>query len=178
MLREAMKVRYQLAISLDGLIAPEDGSIDWLDPYGAVGMEIMRAFMKEVGGVIMGRATYDQAAAMGGGMYGSMPALIMTSRPLLDAKAGIVVAGGAPRPALEKLRGKVKKGDLWLIGGGETAGRFLDADLIDMIELTMVPVALAAGRPLFAGAAAPKTFKLISSTHGKLGTVTSIYARP
>jgi len=171
------RVRYQLAVSIDGFIAPEDGSIDWLNPYGAVGMEVMGAFMKEIGGAVMGRATYDQAAAMGDGMYGDMPTLVMTSRPISNVQQNVIVEGGAPAAALEKLKSRMKKGDIWLMGGGATAAHFLGAGLIDMIELTTVPVVLGRGRPLFGGGAPPRTFRLRSSAAGKLGTVSTVYER-
>lgn len=157
----AMLVRYQLAISGDGFIAPNDGNFEWLYPYGAVAMAHFGKFMKEIGGVIMGRATYDQQAAMGGAeMFGDMPTLVMTSRPRPGkARASLLAEKGAAKPALDKLKALVKRGDIWLMGGGETAAKFLDAGLIDRLELTTVPVALAAGRPLFEGAAGAHALK-------------------
>ncbi len=54
-------VRYHVAVSLDGFIAPPDGAADWLEPYGKVAMGFIGPWMKQIGGIIVGRKTYDQA---------------------------------------------------------------------------------------------------------------------
>lgn len=59
-------VRYHVAVSIDGFIAPTDGSADWLNPYGKVAMDFMATWMKQIGGVVSGRATYDQAVTWAG----------------------------------------------------------------------------------------------------------------
>ena len=76
-------VRYHVAVSLDGFIAPADGSTEWLEPYGKVAMGFISPWMKQIGGIIVGRVTYDQAIGRGGWMWGKTPALVMTSRPIL-----------------------------------------------------------------------------------------------
>lgn len=60
------RVRYRSAVSIDGFIAPEDGSLDWLEPCNADGANEMRACMKEIGGAIIGRTTFDHGVALGG----------------------------------------------------------------------------------------------------------------
>ena len=75
-------VRYHVAVSLDGFIAPPDGSAAWLEPYGKVAMGFIGPWMQQIGGIVVGRATYDQAIGMGGWMWGKTPALVMTSRPV------------------------------------------------------------------------------------------------
>lgn len=173
------RVRYQSAVSIDGYIAPEDGSIEWLEPFNDVGADFMNEFMNEIGGTIVGRTTFDQAMAMGGAkMFGSQPTLVMTSRPPDDALPdNFILASGDPAAALARLKAKMKQGDIWLMGGGRTAALFLEAGLIDLLELTTVPVLLGSGRPLFSGRTPPRTFSLASSVAGKLGTVSSVYKR-
>ncbi|MEZ6031136.1 MAG: hypothetical protein R3C46_15505 [Hyphomonadaceae bacterium] len=63
-------VRYHVAVSMDGFIAPPDGGHEWLAPYGKVAMGFIGPWMKQIGGIIVGRATYDQAIGMGGWMWG------------------------------------------------------------------------------------------------------------
>lgn len=165
-------VRYQVAVSIDGFIAPKDGSADWLNPYGKIAGEFMATWMKQIGGVISGRATYDQA----GGMWGKTPALLMTSRPLAKAPKSVIVAtdeaGG-----LEQLKARVTEGDIWLFGGGVTAGRFLKAGLIDLVEAAVVPVALGEGRPLFGAGPVQLTFEHAGSLPLGLGCVLNTYRK-
>lgn len=173
------RVRYQSAVSIDGFIAPEDGSLDWLEPYNADGADDMRAFMKEIGGAIIGRTTFVQGLAMGGvAIFGKTPTLIMSSRPVERAlPETMMIASGEPDAALAKLRAAMKSGDIWLMGGGATAARYLDAGLIDTIELKTVPVALGKGRSLFSGASSRREFVCTSVRLGKLGTLSSVYER-
>ena len=58
-------VRYHVAVSLDGFIAPPDGGAEWLEPYGKVAMGFIGPWMKQIGGIVVGRATYDQSVGMG-----------------------------------------------------------------------------------------------------------------
>jgi dihydrofolate reductase len=171
-------VRYQVAVSIDGFIAPKDGSADWLNPYGNVAGDFMATWMKQIGGVISGRATYDQA---GGSMWGRTPALLMTSRPPAKAsKSAIVATDEAEGLAQLKERISPKSGtggDIWLFGGGVTAGRFLKAGLIDLVELGVVPVVLGEGRPLFGAGPVQITLELVSSQPFALGCVLNTYRK-
>jgi dihydrofolate reductase len=175
-------VRYQLAVSLDGFIAPQDGSADWLNPYGKVAGDFVGPWMKQIGGIILGRATYDQAAATRGWMWGKTPALLMSSRPLEKKPSASVevsddMAGGLKRLRERMSGAKADAGDIWLFGGGLTAGQFLGAGLIDMVELTIVPVALGAGRRLFDGVTLQETFDLATVQKQDLGCVSLTYRR-
>lgn len=168
-------VRYHVAVSIDGFIAPKGGSPDWLNPYGKVAMDFMASWMKQIGGVITGRATYDQSLGMGGG-WGKTPAIVMTSRPLAKASKTVATATDEAQ-GLARLKARMTEGDIWLFGGGVTAGRFLKAGLIDLIEVAVVPVALGEGRPLFAGGPAQITFEHTGSQPLGSGCVLYRYRR-
>lgn len=170
-------VRYQVAISMDGFIAPNDGGADWLNPYGKIAMDFIGPWMKQIGGIIVGRTTYDQTTGMGGGMWKDMPELVMTSRPLPKKRSASVVSASDPAEGLKSLRARMPKGDIWLFGGGVTAGQFLREDLIDLVELAVVPVVLGEGRPLFSGVAPQHTFEHASSQPIGLGCVVNTYKR-
>jgi dihydrofolate reductase len=116
-------VRYHVAVSIDGFIAPRDGSTDWLDPYGEIAMGFIGPWMKRIGGIIVGRETYHQSTATGGWMWGETPALVMASRPL----PATVEASDDPMEGLRRLRSRMPEGNIWLFGGGVTAGAFLKA---------------------------------------------------
>ncbi|MBR9999265.1 MAG: dihydrofolate reductase [Cyclobacteriaceae bacterium] len=58
---------------------------------------------------------------------------------------------------------KLKKGlgkDIWLVGGGQINGLFLDADLIDEMIVSIVPAVLGAGIPLFSHSTGSKRFRI------------------
>ena len=174
-------VRYHVAVSLDGFIAPIDGSTEWLEPYGKVAMGFIGPWMKQIGGIIVGRATYDQAISMGGWMWGRTPALVMTSRPILAGPQTIEAHSGDPVQGLARLRARMSEQDLdtdiWLFGGGVTAGLFLKHALIDLIEVAVVPVVLGQGRPLFADGEAHITFDHAGSQPIGMGCTVNSYRR-
>jgi len=171
------RVRYQLAVSLDGLIGPRDGSHHWLDPYGSVAMAALGPYLKEIGGLVMGRVTYEQMRGFGPGPFDDIPTVVLTSNPGLEVGTAAQVCTGGPQAASDAIEAATDNRDIWLFGGGITASRFLDEGLIDLIELTVVPVVLGAGLPLFPGVREPITFELVSSRVGELGTISTVYAK-
>ena len=151
-------VRYQVAVSLDGFIAPQDGSIDWLE--GSEGGSEFLAFIETIGGIVTGRASFEHALSLGPWDW-TQPTVVMTSRPFeKPLPEGVIACSGAPAQALALLKPRMKDGDVWLFGGGKTAARFLEADLIDRIELAAIPTALGSGTALFDGASHARRFKL------------------
>jgi dihydrofolate reductase len=165
-------LRYQVAASLDGFIAPLDGSADWLSGYGAGDYH---RFIATIGGIIMGRRGYETELTMGDWAYDQLPVMVMSRGEIEKLPPGVAL-GRDPAGALAALRARVAGGDIWLYGGGTIAGVFLDAGLIDRVEITTVPVVLGAGRSLFAGASHAHT--LILRESGALGSaVTSIYTK-
>jgi len=114
-------------------------------------------------------------------MWGKTPALVMTSRPIEQGPQTVHAHAGDPAEGLAKLRQRMSEQDLetdiWLFGGGVTAGLFLKHNLIDLVELAVVPVALGEGRPLFSGVATQLTFEHASSQPIGMGCMVSSYRR-
>ncbi|WP_028647473.1 dihydrofolate reductase family protein [Nocardiopsis sp. CNT312] len=146
---------YYTATTLDGFIAAPDDSLDWLlrqegEPDGAFGFE---AFMARVGAAVMGSTTYEWILSHGVGTdepwpY-SVPTWVMSSRDLPGVEgADVRFASGDVRPVHAAMRGAAGDRDLWLVGGGELAGRFADAGLLDEVVVSVAPVTLGSGRPL------------------------------
>ncbi|HWA31700.1 MAG TPA: dihydrofolate reductase family protein [Rhizomicrobium sp.] len=169
-------VRYQVAVSIDGFIGPEDGSVGWLE--GTAGGDEFFAFLKTIGGIVMGRASFELSLSFGPWDW-TQPSIVMTSRPFADPlPAGVEAFNGDPAAALERLRPKMKGGDIWLFGGGVTAGQFLDAGLIDRLELAVIPVALGKGMPLFGNVKGGlHKFRPVKATPSDGGLVMLEYAR-
>lgn len=145
---------YYLAVSLDGFIAGPAGELDWLMQFPADGADY-DGFFAGVGSLVMGRATYDFVRANGEWTYGDRPAAVVTHRPL-DAPPGAAFAvAGTPAEILAELAARGAPGPVWIVGGADIAGQFLDAGLIDEIDLQYTPVAIGAGIPVFAGRTLP-----------------------
>jgi dihydrofolate reductase len=174
-------VRYHVAVSLDGFIAPPDGGAEWLEPYGKVAVGFIGPWMKQIGGIVVGRATYDQSIGMGGWMWGKTPTLVMTSRPVEQGPQTVHTHAGDPAEGLASLRTRMAAQDLdtdiWLFGGGVTAGMFLKHNLIDLVELAVVPVALGRGRALFAGVETRLTLEHAASQPIGMGVTMNSYRR-
>lgn len=139
------RLRYQVAVSLDGFIAGPGGEYDWIvmDPSIDFG-----ALFKQFDTLVMGRKTYEPLIAQGG--HGAMPGveIIVFSRTLPAAThKGVRIVADDPRAVVTAL--KAKKGrDIWLFGGGQLFRTLLDAGLVDSVELAIMPVLLGHGIPL------------------------------
>jgi dihydrofolate reductase len=147
-----MRTSVFIATSLDGFIARADGSIDWLpapDPdsdedYG------YRAFINTVDTLVMGRHTYETALGFDHWPYPDTPVVVLSHR-LLNIPGAITGSveqmEGSPAAIIRRL---AERGAEHLcIDGGRTIQRFLAAGCIDRITLTIVPVLLGDGIPLF-----------------------------
>lgn len=139
------RLRYHVAVSLDGFIAGPNGEFDWIvmDPsFDFAGL------YKEFDTAVMGRKTYDVMTAQGG--HGDMPGLEVVvfsrSRPAA-AYPGVRILNDDPRKVVASLKAK-RGGDIWLFGGGELFRALLDAGLVDTVEVAVIPVLLGAGIPL------------------------------
>jgi dihydrofolate reductase len=147
------RLRYHVATSLDGFIAGPNGEYDWIMSDPSIDF---RALYKEFDTAVMGRKTYELVASQGA--HGAIPGLevIAFSRTLPAANyPGVRILNDDPREVVAAL--KAKRGrDIWLFGGGALFRTLLDAQLVDTVELGVMPVLLASGIPLLPPGAATK----------------------
>ena len=167
-----MKTQYYTASSLDGFIATEDDSLDWLFPLGDVNDTSYPEFIADVGALAMGSTTYewllrhadDVAAEMGSPWPYTQPAWIFTSQKLPTIEgADIHFVQGDVRPVHAEMVKAANTKNIWIIGGGDLAGQFFDAGLLDEIIVQIGSVTLGKGKPLFPRRVTNPPFRLVST---------------
>jgi dihydrofolate reductase len=137
------RLRYQVAVSLDGFIAAADGSVDWIPMDPDIDFD---ALFAQFDTFLMGRRTYETSGAMVSGYR-----VVVASRTLDPAEhPGVTIVGDdlpARVAALKEEPGK----DIWLFGGGELFRSLLAQGLVDTVEPAIVPVLLGGGVPFLPG---------------------------
>ena len=139
------RLRYQVAVSLDGFIARPNGDYDWIVADPAIDFN---ALYKQFDIAVMGRKTYAPVAAMEG--HGAMPGIqvyVFSSTLSPATYPGVSIVNDDPRTVVSELKKKSGK-DIWLFGGGELFRSLLDAGLVDTVEVAVMPVLLGSGIPL------------------------------
>ena len=159
------KVQYYCATTLDGYIADPDDGIEWLTGYQGTydgeGVDPApmgegggyEAFYSEVGALVCGSVTYEWVLAHADAWpYSGKPCWVLSSRELAepdDQEADVRVVRGEVADLHEEMAASAADGNLWIVGGGPVASQFAEAGLLDEVLLTVVPVALGEGKPLF-----------------------------
>jgi dihydrofolate reductase len=152
------KTQYFTATSLDGFLATEDDSLDWLFALADIGESSYPAFIAEVGALAMGSATYEWMLGhaeevikeVGSPWPYTQPAWVFTTRELSPIEgADIRFVRGDVRPVHEAMRAAAGDKNIWIVGGGELAAQFHDAGLLDEMIVQVGSATLGKGKPLF-----------------------------
>lgn len=166
-----MKTQYYTATSLDGFIATEDDSLDWLFSLGDLNDSSYPAFIAEIGALAMGSATYewmirnaDRVAAETGSSWPyTQPVWVFTSRrlPVIEG-ADIRFVKGDVHQVHNEMQAAAEGKNIWIVGGGDLAGQFYDAGLLDELIIQIGSVTLGSGKQLFPRRVLSPTLRLIS----------------
>ena len=142
------KVILGVAVSLDGFIEGPNGEYDWCftdQDYG------MAAFVKRIDAIFMGRKTYEQSLTMGSQnpWKGTMTYVFSNSIKEIKTRDTVLVSGDVKTKvaAIKNEKGK----DIWMFGGAELTVALMTERRIDELWLSVHPILLGAGKPLFSG---------------------------
>jgi dihydrofolate reductase len=166
------KIRYGVAMSLDGYIAGPKGEADWIviDPDINFA-EIWAQFDT----LLMGRRTYEAATARLGKGPIERKKTFVVSRTLREADhRGVTILSNLSHDQIQALRVQSSK-DIWLMGGGELFRLLLEMGEVDAIEVNIVPVLLGGGIPLLPPPAHQTNLKLSSHKVYRSGRVSLTY---
>ena len=170
------KVVYFVATSIDGYIADATGALEWLTFLEGAPEEPSAAFMATVGVQVMGSTTYEwllreeniiAQPEKWSAFFGHMKTVVFSSRELPTPQgAEIVLVNGSVSEHFSQITQLAGDGVIWVVGGSELATQFLDAGLLDIVEITLAPVLLGSGTPLFTELQSRKALQLRESqTH-------------
>ncbi|MFN2548819.1 MAG: dihydrofolate reductase family protein [Myxococcales bacterium] len=156
-----MRTRFAvfIAASVDGYIAGPDGGLDWLKPFE--GQEHgYTAFYESVDAVVIGRGTYDVVLTFPGWAYGKKRVIVCTRRPASPSH-GEEITREEPRALAERLdREGVRR---VYVDGGALIRSFLREGLVHEMTISVIPVILGAGIPLFADGLPERRLRLIDA---------------
>ncbi|RDY29420.1 dihydrofolate reductase [Romboutsia weinsteinii] len=145
------KIILNLAISLDGYIAREDGSYDWIVGHGDNKLDTeakwdFNKFLEDIDVVVMGRTCYDQNMHE---EFKNKKVYVATSKKMKDYDNIKFVNEDIVGTIEKELKNDGK--DVFLFGGGVVIDSFMKADVIDEYIVGIIPTILGEGKPLFLG---------------------------
>ena len=168
------RIVFDTATSFNGFIADEDNSLAWLFAVAGGDHPDEGLFPADAVVMVEGSSTYEWVLAESdilahpekwAEFHGDRPTFVFTTRNLpVPAGADIRFVSGPVVEALPAIREAAGGGTIWVVGGGDLAGQFLDAGALDEIALSVAPVALTGGAPLFPRRVEASRLQLVSAT--------------
>ncbi|PJZ43825.1 dihydrofolate reductase family protein [Leptospira brenneri] len=173
-----IKYKAFIATSLDGFIARTDGSIDWLtsEEYVLGNNDFgYSSFMKSIDCIIMGRTTFEQVLTFEPYPFASIPVYVLTrnSDYQYHSQFPIQIFYGS----LNELNSKLEKEKIKsaYVDGGKLIQSFIKESMMDSITITLIPVLLGSGLPLFANLSKEIKLKHLETSSFPNGFVQSLY---
>jgi dihydrofolate reductase len=168
------KISLNLATSLDGFIATEDGGVSWLEEFNEQTddeevMESFWEFFADIDCLVMGSQTYEPLLEAEEWPYGQKPIYVITRRDVSLVNEHVRLFDGEVNELAHEL--KQQHRHIWLVGGGQIAQSFLSSNQLDEIWLTIIPTLLGSGISLFDDSIGTHDLDLIESTSYTNGIV-------
>ena len=157
-----------IGMSLDGYIADRNGGVGWMrgqDPADESPGSYPE-FLRTVDTVVMGRTTYHQVVtelSPGEWIYAGLHSYVLTHRPQ-PGPAGITFTDEAPSALIDRLKTQPGR-DIWICGGADTAAQLIRKNAIDRYVVSVIPVILGEGIPLFSRGLPQQDLRLVSAAH-------------
>lgn len=138
-----------IATSLDGYIARKDGGIDWLSAMETPKTDYGYAdFYSTVDAIVLGSKTYELALSFGEWPYPGKTSYVFTRRDLRTDREDVVFTDASPESLLSEIE-SAGQSRIWLVGGAELTASFLRLKLVNEFIISVVPILLGEGIPLF-----------------------------
>jgi dihydrofolate reductase len=164
------RVRYSVAMSLDGYIAGPNGEADWIE-MPADAAAYFNSFFAQFDTAVMGRRSFEVYSGAVEGMQTYVFSRTLPPGPHKD----VTVLGDEGIARLREMRAENGK-DIWLFGGGSLFASLASAGLVDTVELGVMPVILGAGIPLMSATGGHVKLKLVKSDATPEGILSLEYA--
>jgi dihydrofolate reductase len=158
MANPASRVTIHMAASLDGFIARNDGSVDWLETSDTfeggetMTQEFVVEFLKTIDCYVMGSRTYETALGFEkkglGWSYGDKPTFVLTRRELRKTRNTVeFYSGDLERLVNDRLKPNFRS--IWFVGGGALSGECLRRGLADEVRYSILPILIGQGISFF-----------------------------
>lgn len=167
------RIIFDTATSLNGWIADEDDSLSWLFAVEGGTTPDAEVLPTNAGVLVEGSTTYEWVLAESDILahpekwrefHGDRPTFVFTTRELpVPAGADVRFLSGPVADALPVIRAAAGETDIWVVGGGDLAGQFLDAGALDEIAVSIAPVLLSGGAPLLPRRLESDRLRLVSA---------------
>lgn len=162
------KIILYIAISLDGFIAKENGSVDWLSSFDEdYGYD---EFITTLDTIIMGRKTYEQVLSFGKWPYSGLNTFVYTNQDSKKYDKNVEFISGSIPTTISDIKKQSKK-NIWLVGGGKLITEFVKFQLIDEFQIFIMPLFLGTGIPILHESLETEPLKYLRSKSYKSGVV-------